>query len=236
MNKKTIAIGILAFFLIMSVGAVSAQSIDVKVTGDMPDAVKVSLIRDGNVVDTATLSQANSWKTTFTVDDGNYQLKVSDDSDYSLSVSGNDENGFVVNSKLISGDVLGANEDTQLEEDATGQDNGNAEPTGEVNANDPSSNENDPSEINEPNEDDNATEDDDNATEEDVNETSDEGVVVTDGNNVDTPDKVVKKEKKPVVKKQDKAHKAKLKHTGLPLVVLVIAAFAAIFIPLTRRK
>ena len=46
---------------------------------------------------------------------------------------------------------------------------------------------------------------------------------------------VVKKEKKPV-EKQKKHDKAKLKHTGLPLVVLVIAAFAAIFVPITRKK
>lgn len=240
LNKKIFAVSVVALFLIVSIGAVSAEkSIDVKATGDLPGKVTVSLMCDGKVVETASLNSGNSWKTTFTIDDdGNYSVVVSGDSDYSFSLSGNAEKGFVVNSKQL--EVLGA-ADSQLEEDDSAD--GQLEVLGAaedvqlgIEGNDTDNNDTNDTDTND-------TDDiDDTNVTEDINETVPDGVYddpILDGvdalGDSEAPDKDVKKDK-PVVKKENKTHQAKLRHTGFPLVVLVVAVFAAIFIPINRKK
>lgn len=244
MNRKFLALCIFLLFLIISVGIVSAENEDVKqikvrATGDMPSTITVSLLCDGKVVDTATLSQGNSWSTTFKVNaDGDYRVVANENPDYSMSVSGSADSGFVVNSKQISAEKLSENADDLIKE------NNSTEITPDVNTTE-------------------ATQADDNITETspDVNtaeetpidlnitvnnltenRTNEINITVenkntSDSNNINVQNKIVKKEdKKPVEKKENKTNKVKLRNTGLPLTVLVIAAFAAIFIPITRRK
>ena len=270
MNRKIFIIGILAFFLVMCAGAVSAQSINVQVAGDMPDQVKVSLLCDGKVVDTATLSSANSWSAKFNVDDdGSYSLTAKDTQDYSFSVSGSAESGFVVNSKSIADDSLKASDDSPVEEsdltDETqaAEDNDEYVEAVEVNDTDVDKNITDENSTDDNSTDDNSTDDNstddnstgDNATDNSTDNSTSGGSGKGNGTvaQINGTPKVVKEEiKKPVkenpvkknntvkkqnpVKKQNKTAQAKMQRTGLPLVALVVIAFAAIFIPFNRRK
>lgn len=238
MNKKLISACILLFFLIISVGIVSAESGDVKsihvsATGDMPEAITVSLLCNGKIVDSATLSNGNSWSTTFKVnDDGDYSIVAKDNPNYSMSVSGSEDNGFVVHSKHI-GEKLAAGNDDPVKENDSSDDTVAANNVSDVNVTDDNATE------------DNGTDDDngtvpgdviDNSTDKNINK-SDKDTNKSNINKTVIKNKIVKKEtKKPVEKKENKTNKVKLRNTGLPLVVLVIAAFVAIFVPISRKK
>lgn len=243
MNRKFLALCIFLLFLIISVGIVSAEDGDVKqikvrATGDMPSTITVSLLGDGKVVDTATLSQGNSWSTTFKVNaDGDYHVVANENPDYSMSVSGSADSGFVVNSKQI-GEKLSENADDLIKE------NNSTEITPDVNTTEGTRADDN---ITETSPDVNTTEEaliDYNITVNNLTENRTKEINITvenkntsDSNNINNQNKIVKKEdKKPVEKKENKTNKVKLRNTGLPLTVLVIAAFAAIFIPITRRK
>ena len=148
MNKRIFAIFLVAIFLIVSVGVISAADdqsdvsadvdvkkvsnskvISVKIvwddadkTGARPDSVKVNLVKDGVVVDEVTLSEYNSWSATFKAQSGDGTFKVTQSGnigDYSVSTSGNADNGFIIVNK-VKADVLGASEDeTPLAEDTS---------------------------------------------------------------------------------------------------------------------
>lgn len=243
MNKKLISACILLFFLIISVGIVSAESGDVKsihvsATGDMPEAITVSLLCNGKIVDSATLSNGNSWSTTFKVnDDGDYSIVAKDNPNYSMSVSGSEDNGFVVHSKHI-GEKLAAGNDDPVKENDSSDDTVAANNVSDVNVTDDNATEDNGTD------DDNAADDNgtvpgdviDNSTDKNINK-SDKDTNKSNINKTVIKNKIVKKEtKKPVEKKENKTNKVKLRNTGLPLVVLVIAAFVAIFVPISRKK
>ncbi|WP_458453185.1 hypothetical protein [Methanobrevibacter sp.] len=255
MYKKFLTIFIIAVFLITSVGVVSAaDSISVKVVWDdysQAGHVTVNLIKDGQVVDSASLSPGNS-KTTFKVDDasGNYRVSEVISSDYSYSVSGSASNGFVISNKLVKQDVLSASDDEPvLDEDTPDDkvssneenneiaetdapvtsDNGN-DGTGADNSNNNNTNNNST--------DNNST--DNNST--DDKPTDDSSNKKTDSNSKKpvkkttttktTTSKVVKKENK----KPENKTKTKHKNTGFPVAVLVLAVFVAAFVPFSRKK
>ncbi|WP_458404961.1 hypothetical protein [Methanobrevibacter sp.] len=257
MYKKLLTIFIIAVFLITSVGVVSAaDSISVKVVWDdhsQADHVTVKLIKDGQVVDSASLSPDNS-KTTFKVDDasGNYKVTEEISSDYSYSVSGNASTGFIISNKLVKQDVLSASDDEPVLDDDTPDDkvssneenneiaetdapvtsdNGTGE-TGDGNSNNNDTNNNST--------DNNST--DNNST--DDKPTDDSSKNKTDSNSKKpvkkttttttktTTSKVVKKENK----KPENKTKTKHKNTGFPVAVLVLAVFVAAFVPFSRKK
>ena len=269
MNKRIFAIFLVAIFLIVSVGVISAADdqsdvsadvdvkkvsnskvISVKIvwddadkTGARPDSVKVNLVKDGVVVDEVTLSKSNSWSATFKAQSGDGTFKVTQSGnigDYSVSTSGNADNGFIIVNK-VKADVLGASEDeTPLAED-TSDDAKDVE--GSTPDDDVIGDEND-TETNSTEEESDSS--DDNATDE---ETASDGANATDLETLsigppekvnDTPTKnpVTKEKIKKVIKplKKNNVTKEKLKNTGIPLMVLVVAVFTAIFVPISGRK
>lgn len=244
MNKKLLTILLVAVFLIASVSFISAadtsddeisvsKNIPVKIkwndndqTDHRPSSVTVSLIKDGSVVDTKTLSEENSWSATFNVDgDGSFSVKQSEISDYSTSTSGSSSSGFVIINKL-NAEVLGAAEDdTPLEENDTSA-------TDNENTNNNAQGENDTNNTDENNTDDTTQEE--NTTGD--NGTDDAPVVISQKK--ETKDIIKETVKKPDKKpeKQKPAQKAKTKNTGLPIVVLIIAVMVVAFIPFVRKK
>lgn len=281
MNKRIFAIFLVAIFLIVSVGVISAADnqsdvsadvdvkkvsnskvISVKIvwddadkTGARPDSVKVNLVMDGVVVDEVTLSESNSWSATFKVQSGDGTFKVTQSGnigDYSVSTSGNADNGFIIVNK-VKADVLGASEDeTPLAEDTSddAKDVEESTPDDDV-IGDENGTETNSTEEESDSGDDNATDeetasDDANTTEE---ETASDGANATDVETtsagstekvIDTPTKnpVTKEKVKKVIKplKKNNVTKEKLKNTGIPLMVLVVAVFTAIFVPISGRK
>ena len=243
MNKKLISACILLFFLIISVGIVSAESGDVKsihvsATGDMPEAITVSLLCNGKIVDSATLSNGNSWSTTFKVnDDGDYSIVAKDNPNYSMSVSGSEDNGFVVHSKHV-GEKLAAGNDDPVKENDSSDDTLAVNNVSDVNVTDDNATEDNGTDDDNADDDNGAVPGDviDNSTDKNINK-SDKDTNKSNINKTVIKNKIVKKEtKKPVEKKENKTNKVKLRNTGLPLVVLVIAAFVAIFVPISRKK
>lgn len=281
MNKRIFAIFLVAIFLIVSVGVISAADdqsdvsadvdvkkvsnskvISVKIvwddadkTGARPDSVKVNLVKDGVVVDEVTLSESNSWSATFKAQSGDGTFKVTQSGnigDYSVSTSGNADNGFIIVNK-VKADVLGASEDeTPLAEDTSddAKDVEGSTPDDDV-IGDENDTETNSTEEESDSSDDNATDeetasDDANTTEE---ETASDGANATDLETlsigppekvIDTPTKnpVTKEKVKKVIKplKKNNVTKEKLKNTGIPLMVLVVAVFTAIFVPISGRK
>ena len=281
MNKRIFAIFLVAIFLIVSVGVISAADdqsdvsadvdvkkvsnskvISVKIvwddadkTGARPDSVKVNLVKDGVVVDEVTLSKSNSWSATFKAQSGDGTFKVTQSGnigDYSVSTSGNADNGFIIVNK-VKADVLGASEDeTPLAEDTSddAKDVEGSTPDDDV-IGDENDTETNSTEEESDSSDDNATDeetasDDANTTEE---ETASDGANATDVETTsvgptekvtDTPTKnpVTKEKVKKVIKplKKNNVTKEKLKNTGIPLMVLVVAVFTAIFVPISGRK
>ena len=281
MNKRIFAIFLVAIFLIVSVGVISAADdqsdvsadvdvkkvsnskvISVKIvwddadkTGARPDSVKVNLVKDGVVVDEVTLSKSNSWSATFKAqsDDGTFKVTQSGNlGDYSVSTSGNADKGFIIVNK-VKADVLGASEDeTPLAEDTSddAKDVEGSTPDDDV-IGDENGTETNSTDEESDSSDDNATDEesdssDDNATDE---ETASDGANATDLETLsigppekvnDTPTKnpVTKEKIKKVIKplKKNNVTKEKLKNTGIPLLVLVVAAFTAIFVPISGRK
>ena len=293
MNKRIFAIFLVAIFLIVSVGVISAADdqsdvsadvdvkkvsnskvISVKIvwddadkTGARPDSVKVNLVKDGVVVDEVTLSESNSWSATFKAQSGDGTFKVTQSGnigDYSVSTSGNADNGFIIVNK-VKADVLGASEDeTPLAEDTSddAKDVEGSTPDDDV-IGDENDTETNSTEEESDSSDDNATDeetasDDANTTEEETasddantteEETASDGANATDVETtsagptekvIDTPTKnpVTKEKVKKVIKplKKNNVTKEKLKNTGIPLMVLVVAVFTAIFVPISGRK
>ena len=241
MNKKFLMIFLVAAFLVASLGVISAANdsdwISVKIVWDdnvkdIPDSVTVNLMKDGKVVDSAKLSEKNSWKVNFSVDeDGNYQVQEVISSDYSININGNAQKGFIITNALIENDVLGAGDDETPLEDASDNDQladdneseligaNNDTATGATNGTGNGT--------------DNST--DTNSTIPDDNEDSDDNSDdKTTTKTTTTTKTVVKKVPKEVKKKP--ADTEKLKKTGFPLVVLIIAIIVAIFIPFARKR
>ncbi len=280
MYKKLFAILIIATFLIVSVGVISAaeDSIPVKIvwdgnSNDRPSSVTVNLIEDGVVVDSAQLSSGNGWKTTFKVDDdGHYQVTVESGSDYLSRVYGNAKSGFVIKSHVIKSDVL-SNDDDSSSDKSTSSDSDSSKTDAPASDKRLSDSDNSVSDIgthingsspltaddSNGTKDDNSTSDDTNGTD-DANSTDDSTDNSTDDSKSsdDSKDKSTKKDSKTTTKttkttettkiasstkiiKQDKKKpenttKSKMNHTGFPILVLIIAVFAAIFIPLNRKR
>lgn len=247
MNKKLFITMFVAIFLLASIGFVSASyaSDDISVSMvwddngnsvDRPNEVTVNLIEDGKVVDTATLSKSNSWKTTFKNQDsdGHYSIKVSSVSGYSVSVK-NTENGFIItgisNEPVLSAtndeNVVSANETATENNDSNGTNTSNNS-TG--------------------NEETNTTEDttdnstDKNTSDETSKDTNDttpsKTKETTKKTDKTTPDKKTNKNKaaqKDKTAKKNNTNKTTMKKAGLP-IALVLVAMAGIFIPIARRK
>lgn len=241
MNRKAFTILIAAIFLIASVGFISAadtsddshdssKTISVKIQwngdsqNDRPDSVTVNLIKDGKIVDSASLNDINSWAAKFTVsEDGSYSInQVGDLSDYSVSTSGSVSSGFVITNTLNK-EVLGVTES----EDAL-QENGTDDNATDDNSTDNNQTEDKNSTIPEDNDDDDPSADDD---------TKSPNTKKTQSK--DNPD--VKKVEKKVIKKEENKKpknvtKAKLRHTGIPIIGVVVIAFVAAFVPFSRKK
>lgn len=232
MNKKLFTILFIAVFLIASVSFVSAaENIPVKVIWDdanhaneRPNEITVNLICDGKVVDTAKLSASNSWKATFKNVDaaGSYKIQVANNpADYSIKTSGSAENGFVITAKIM-GDALeaSADETTVADEGGTNSSTDAANITNDENVTDDGSTE------------ENATDDEilDNSTEE--NDTADDTPAPTDTQKTPVKDSSKPKE----TQKNKDPKKSPMKNTGIPIAGLVLVAFAAAFVPLSRKK
>lgn len=245
--KKIFAILIIAIFLITSLGIISATEdsnlISVNAVGDdLPNQIKVSLLCDDKVVDTATLSSANSWNATFKVDgDGDYKIKTEEISDYSLSVKGDASKGFVITSKLLNQDVLGAaedddsNDDLSMANNASGEDDSSSDDlmaaTNNTSSNGTVAATGNSSSNNGTNSSGNST--DDNSTDDDSTDDNATSKKTVTKKKV-TKKTVTKKVKQKPVKKPKK--ETKKYKTGLPFVVLVVAAMVAIFVPFARKK
>lgn len=237
MNKRIFAIFSIAIFLIVSIGIISAADtqddlsadadtvsnskvIPVKIvwddaakTGARPASVTVNLIKDGAVVDTVTLSESNSWSATFKAQSADGSFKVTQSGslvDYSVSISGSVDNGFVIVNQ-IKADALGASEnEVPIAENASGDSNATDDQVS-----------NDTAETN-------ATDSDSNAT---------DGNSTVDNKTDNTPaKKPVSKEQIKQVVKPINVTKTQLRNTGIPLLVLVVVAFAAVFVPFSRNK
>ena len=237
MNKRIFAIFSIAIFLIVSIGIISAADtqddlsadadtvsnskvIPVKIvwddaakTGARPASVTVNLIKDGAVVDTVTLSESNSWSATFKAQSADGSFKVTQSGslvDYSVSISGSVDNGFVIVNQ-IKADALGASEnEVPIAENASGDSNATDDQVS-----------NDTAETN-------ATDSYSNAT---------DGNSTVDNKTDNTPaKKPVSKEQIKQVVKPINVTKTQLRNTGIPLLVLVVVAFAAVFVPFSRNK
>lgn len=242
MDKKFFTILLVAIFLVASIGFVSAaddgdssQTITVKINwnkdsqSDRPDSVTVNLIKDGKIVDSTKLNAENSWSAKFTVDgDGSYSVKQVDDlSDYSVSTKGSASSGFVI-TNTFNAEVLTTSEsnDTLEAED-------DVEPAlTDANGTETSTNNDTNNGTDEGDTDTNTTDENDTET------TGDDSPMVISPSKEKTD--VVKKVEKKVIKKTEKqpknVTKNKLRNTGLPVIALVIVAFAAAFVPFTRKK
>ncbi len=261
MNKRIFAIFSIAIFLIVSIGIISAADtqddlsadadavssskvIPVKIvwddagnTGARPASVTVSLIKDGAVVDTVTLSESNSWSATFNAQSGG-SFKVTQSgslADYSVSISGSADSGFVIVNQ-IKADALGASENEapiaeNASDDSDAADDQLSNDTDETNATDSD----DSNATDENSTDDNST--DENSTD-DSNATDGNSTVDNQTDNTPAKNPVTKEQIKKVVKpiKKNNVTKTQLRNTGIPLVVLVVAAFAAVFVPFSRNK
>ena len=244
MYKKLSGILIIAIFLIISIGVISAaeDSISVEViwednANDRPTEITVNLIKDGKVVETAELNESNSWKTTFKVDDdGDYKVIESEISGYDTEISGDANRGFIIKNSLIKSDVLGASGVETPEDDilADGSNTSNnlisannesvaSNSSNSVNNISTTSNSNDTNNST------NSTNDNANST---VDDNSDGDEVSTTTTKTTTVKKIIKHDKKKPVNDTKSADKK----TGFPLAVLVVAVFAAAFVPLTRKK
>ncbi len=254
MYKKIFAAMLVALFLIVSVAVISAtDSIPVKAVwnGDEGDIITVNLLKDGHVVDTVNLTSANSWKTAFDIDDGDgsYNISVVESKDFSSSVNGTADTGFVVSCSL-TGDVLKATEDDSSVE-GTSQDDSSVEGTSqddnsseEVNvvlgttatvngtANN-NTNSNATTASNSTSGDNNSTGSDKTDDKKDDSPSKEKTTTTTTKTTKTT--KVVTKEAKKDKKPNNKT-KTIMDSTGFPIIVLVIAIFVAVLVPLLRKK
>lgn len=252
MFKKLLVIFIVLLFLITSISVISAaddsNTISVKVLWEddiakVPDEVVVNLLKDGKIVDSAKLNDTNSWNTTFEVDDdGDYEIEEVISDDYSTKITGNAKEGFTVKNALAKQDVLGAAEDSleessaddnlsQAEEDLASAgdnsllgDNSTGNGTSNSSTNSSTNNSTNNSTVI-------ATNDDNDTDSNDDDDDSDEKTTTTI-----TTTTTTKKVTKQDDKKPENTTKTKNNNTGFPIIVLVIAVFVAIFVPLSRKK
>lgn len=258
MNKKLFGILIIAIFIITSIGVISAEDLDsISVTAvwddngnDRPTKIIVELLEDGKVVDSAKLSENNSWNATFEVDgDGEYSVEVSPISGYSTSISGNAKHGFVISNSLIESEVLGAeDEKAAVDNLSQGEDeflevNEGDDESLKVNISDDSyilanntgnstnsTNFTNSTNSTDPTGDNSKSTDDKNKTKDSPKKKKTKTTTTT----TTTTTKVLKDDKKDPANNTTTATADK--NTGFPLIVLVIAVFAAILIPLVRKK
>ncbi len=258
MHKKLLAVFIVFVFLITSIGVISAaddsNTISVNVlwddsVDDVPDEVVVNLLKDGKIVDTAKLNAKNSWNTTFEVDDdGNYEVKEVISDDYSINITGNAEDGFIIKNALAEEDVLGATPDEDSLEDSSDDDNlsqaeddlvsaGENSILGDNSTGNGTSNSSANNSTN--NSTNNATSNATNNNKDDGADSSDDGddsgkktTTTTTKTKTTTTTKVTKQDNK----KPENTTKTKNNNTGFPILVLIIAVFVAVFIPLSRKK
>ena len=240
MNAKLFTIFLVIAFLIASVSFISAADTlddetissngisvqvkweDIDDTSKRPDSVEIDLIKNGNVVETKILDSSNSWSATFEVpDDGPYSIKQKTKlSDYSVSTIGDEYNGFMVINTLKS-DVLGVAES----DDADNLSSENEEII--ITANNTTYNET----ITESNDTDvNTT--DYNSTDENSTDNGSNTTIVTKNQNTT---KIIKQVTK-INKKPKNVTKTQLRNTGIPIIFLVVVAFAAAFVPFSRKK
>ena len=253
MFKKLLAIFIVLLFLITSISVISAvddsNTISVKVLweddiAEVPDEVVVNLLKDGKIVDSAKLNDTNSWNTTFEVDDdGNYEVEEVISDDYSTEITGNAKEGFTVKNALAKQDVLGAATEDSLKESSADDnlsqaeddlasagdnfllgDNSTGNGTSNSSTNSSTNNSTNNSTVI-------ATNDDNDADSNDDDDDSDEKTTTTI-----TTTTTTKKVTKQDDKKPENTTETKNNNTGFPIIVLVIAVFVAIFVPLSRKK
>ena len=253
MFKKLLTILVVLLFLITSISVISAvddsNTISVKVLweddiAEVPDEVVVNLLKDGKIVDSAKLNDTNSWNTTFEVDDdGNYEVEEVISDDYSTKITGNAKEGFTVKNALAKQDVLGAAAEDSLKESSADDnlsqaeddlasagdnfllgDNSTGNGTSNSSTNSSTNNSTNNSTVI-------ATNDDNDADSNDDDDDSDEKTTTTI-----TTTTTTKKVTKQDDKKPENTTETKNNNTGFPIIVLVIAVFVAIFVPLSRKK
>lgn len=252
MYKKLLPILIVLLFLITSLSVICAaddsNTINVHIVwkGDSTDEVTVNLIKDDQIVDSAKLSTNNSWKTTFKVDDdGNYDVKEVISEDYTTKVTGNAKDGFIITNTLVKEDVLGADGNTVDDEVSQSENDVALDDGSQNNANDQSDNTNGQTSDDQSaagngtdnnstdnNSTDNATDTNSDDETDSTDEDSSEETTTKTTKTTTTTTKVVKEDKK----KPENTTKTKKNNTGFPIIVLVIAVFAAAFIPFSRKK
>lgn len=252
MNKKLLTILFIAVFLIVSASFVCAEgetkSIPVKIiwddadhTSDRPAQITVKLTCNDSVVDSALLSESNSWATTFNVqDDGStYKVQSETPTDYSTKIS-EDGQGFLITNKIIADKLSTSETESPIEETNTedttptnsdGTSNGTS--NGESNTND----------ANKTNETEDTNKTDNENKSQDTTSNNDK---TKDTNQTKKPEQKVQKivqkvqksvkKTKPVQKNNKTVDPAKLKHTGLPIIALVLVVIIVAFIPIIRRK
>lgn len=252
MNKKLLTILFIAVFLIVSASFVCAEgetkSIPVKIiwddadhTSDRPAQITVKLTCNDSVVDSALLSESNSWATTFNVqDDGStYKVQSETPTDYSTKIN-EDGQGFLITNKIIADKLSTSETESPIEETNTedttptnsdGTSNGTS--NGESNTND----------ANKTNETEDTNKTDNENKSQDTTSNNDK---TKDTNQTKKPEQKVQKivqkvqksvkKTKPVQKNNKTVDPAKLKHTGLPIIALVLVVIIVAFIPIIRRK
>lgn len=252
MNKKLLTILFIAVFLIVSASFVCAEgetkSIPVKIiwddadhTSDRPAQITVKLTCNDSVVDSALLSESNSWATTFNVqDDGStYKVQSETPTDYSTKIN-EDGQGFLITNKIIADKLSTSETESPIEETNTedttptnsdGTSNGTSD--GESNTND----------ANKTNETEDTNKTDNENKSQDTTSNNDK---TKDTNQTKKPEQKVQKivqkvqksvkKTKPVQKNNKTVDPAKLKHTGLPIIALVLVVIIVAFIPIIRRK
>ena len=232
MNKKLFTILIVAVFLLTSVSIISAaetsddesdssQEISVRIewndtghTNERPNSVIVSLLKDGKVIETKKLNASNSWSTTFTVDgDRSFSVNESKITGYSVSTKGDASNGFVITNTIKTIKLGVAADDDSNEENNTTSAEENETQNETTNATIKKVN---------------ITED--NGTEDNVTEKDNTTTIVIEKQNTT---KIVKKQPK---KSDNPEPKINLRNAGIPILILIVVAFIAVFVSYTRKK
>ena len=234
MKKKLFTIFLVSIFLLASLsfiqaadtsdeGANEPSNISVKIKWDdkgqtdkRPDFVTINILKNGQIVDKIILNESNSWKATIEVDnDGSYSVEEDDTtlSNYSISITGNPDIGFTITNAFKS-DTLGAAGNDDSDNCATSSDVKDEAPTTENNAADNSAD----------------------ATAE--NNTSDKNTTDTNSTQNTNQTNITVVQNTTIVKQEPKKEDpvtTTLKNTGLPILLVIVAAIA-IIIPITRRK
>lgn len=256
MNKKLLTILFIAVFLIVSASFVCAEgetkSIPVKIiwddadhTSDRPAQITVKLTCNDSVVDSALLSESNSWATTFNVqDDGStYKVQSETPTDYSTKIN-EDGQGFLITNKIIADKLSTSETESPIEETNTEDTTPtNSDGTSDGTSNGTSDGESNTNDANKTNETEDTNKTDNENKSQDTTSNNDK---TKDTNQTKKPEQKVQKivqkvqksvkKTKPVQKSNKTVDPAKLKHTGLPIIALVLVVIIVAFIPIIRRK